>query len=118
MDAFIGKSIEGVVTSWNKGAERMFGYAAAEIVGQHVSMLMPAHLQVAEQRMLDALGRGTRLEPYETLRVRKSGEVFDVSLTISPVQDADGRIIGASSIARDITTQKHASQYARSRPLW
>jgi PAS domain S-box-containing protein len=114
MDAFIGKSLEGIVTSWNKGAARTFGYTAVEIIGQHVSVLIPPHLRAEEQRALEQLGRGERLEPYETLRVRKSGEIFDVSLTISPVQDADGRIIGASSIARDITTQKHASQYARS----
>jgi PAS domain S-box-containing protein len=114
MDAFIGKSLDGVVTSWNKGAARTFGFTAAEMIGQHVSKLIPPHLRAEEQRALERLGRGERLEPYETLRVRKTGEIFDVSLTISPVQDADGRTTGASSIARDITTQKHASQYARS----
>jgi PAS domain S-box-containing protein len=114
MDAFIGKSIAGIVTSWNKGAVRTFGYTAAEMIGKHISMLIPAHLRAEEQRTLDQLGRGIRVEPYETLRVRKTGEIFDVSLTLSSVQDADGRIMGASSIARDITTQKHASQYARS----
>jgi len=114
MDAFIGKSLEGIVTSWNKGAARTFGYTADEIIGQHVSVLIPPHLRAEEQRTLEQVGQGKRLEPYETLRVRKTGEVFDVSVTISPVQDADGRIIGASSIARDITPQKHASQYARS----
>lgn len=114
MDAFIGKSLGGIVTSWNKGAARTFGYTAVEMIGQHVSLLIPPHLRAEEQRTLDRLRRGDRLEPYETLRVRKTGEIFDVSLTISPVQDVDGRVIGASSIARDITTQKHASQYARS----
>jgi PAS domain S-box-containing protein len=114
MDAFIGKSVDGIITSWNKGAARTFGYTAAEVMGRHVSMLIPPHLRMEEQRLLETLTRGTSLEPYETLRVRKSGEIFDVSLTLSPVQDAAGRIIGASSIARDITTQKHASQYARS----
>jgi PAS domain S-box-containing protein len=114
MDAFIGKSIAGIVTSWNKGAVRTFGYSAAEMIGKHIEMLIPPHLRAEEQRTLDKVGHGIRVEPYETLRVRKSGEVFDVSLTLSSVQDADGRIIGASSIARDITTQKHASQYARS----
>jgi PAS domain S-box-containing protein len=114
MDAFIGKSLAGVVTSWNKGAARMFGYTADEMIGQHVSMIIPPHLRDDDQRMLEKLGRGGRLEPYEALRVRKSGEIFDVLVTMSTVQDLDGRIIGASSIARDITTQKHASQYARS----
>jgi len=102
------------VRSWNKGAERMFGYTAAEIVGKHVSMLIPRHIREEEQGILDKLGRGERVEPYETQRVRKSGEIFDVSLTVSPVQDADGKIVGASKIARDITAQKQASQYARS----
>jgi PAS domain S-box-containing protein len=114
MDAFIGKTLDGLVTSWNKGAVRTFGYTAEEMIGQHVSVLIPPHLRAEEQRTLEKLGKGARLEPFETLRVRKTGEVFDVSLTISSVQDADGRIIGASSIARDITPQKHASQYARS----
>jgi PAS domain S-box-containing protein len=116
MDAFIGKSLTGIVTSWNKGAARTFGYTADEMIGQHVSMLIPEYLRAEEQRMLETLGRGTRagVEPYDTLRVRKSGEVFDVSLTVSSVQDVDGRIIGVSSIARDITAQKHAAQYARS----
>ena len=114
MDAFIGKSLEGIVTSWNKGAARTFGYTAEEMIGQHVSVLIPPHLRAEEQRTLEKLGQGARIEPFETLRVRKTGEIFDVSLTISSVQDADGQIIGASSIARDITPQKHASQYARS----
>jgi PAS domain S-box-containing protein len=114
MDAFIGKSLEGIVTSWNKGAVRTFGYTAEEMIGQHVAVLIPPHLRAEEQRTLVKLGQGVRFEPFETLRVRKTGEIFDVSLTISSVQDADGRIIGASSIARDITPQKHASQYARS----
>jgi len=113
-DAIIGKSIEGIVTSWNKGAERMFGYTAAEIIGQHVSELIPPQLRDEEQRILEKLGRGERVDPYETQRRGRSGAIFDVSLTVSPVQDAEGRIIGASKIARDITAQKQASQYARS----
>ncbi|MBI2571807.1 MAG: PAS domain S-box protein [Candidatus Schekmanbacteria bacterium] len=114
MDAIIGKSIDGVITSWNKGAERMFGYTVAEIIGCHVSVLIPPPLREEEQRILDKLGHGERVEPYETQRVRKGGEVFDVSLSVSPVQDAAGRIVGASKISRDITAQKQASQYARS----
>src|SRR5450432_1156949 len=78
MDAFIGKSLGGVVTSWNKGAVRTFGYTGAEMIGQHVSVLIPPHLRAEEQRALETLGRGARLEPYETLRVRKTGEIFDV----------------------------------------
>jgi len=114
MDAIIGKSIEGTVTSWNRGAERMFGYTDTEIIGHLVSMLIPLHLRAEEQEILEKLGRGERVEPYETQRMRKMGEIFDVSLTVSPVQDAAGSIVGASEIARDITVQKQASRYARS----
>ena len=113
MDAFIGKSLEGIVTSWNKGAARTFGYTADEMIGQHVSMIIPPHLRDEDQRMLERLGRGGRLEPYETLRVRKSGEIFDVRSRCRPGSRTDGRIIAGHRI-RDITTQKHASQYARS----
>jgi len=114
MEAIIGKSIGGVVTSWNKGAERIFGYAANEIIGRHVSVLIPANLKESEQAILDKLARGGGAISYEAQRVRKNGEVFDVSLTTSPVEDDEGHIIGVSKIARDITTQKQASQYARS----
>ena len=113
-EAIIGKSIDGVITSWNKGAERIFGYTAPEIIGQHVSVLIPHSLKVSEQAILNKLAHGGGAISYETQRVRKNGEIFDVSLTTSPVEDADGVIIGVSKIARDITTQKHASQYARS----
>ena len=113
-EAIIGKSIAGVVTSWNKGAERIFGYTASEIIGQHVSVLIPGSLKKSEQAILDKLAHGGGAVSYETQRVRKNGEIFDVSLTTSPVEDDDGVIIGVSKIARDITTQKHASQYARS----
>jgi PAS domain S-box-containing protein len=114
MEAIIGKSIGGIVTSWNKGAERIFGYVASEIIGQHVSVLIPDNLKESEQAILDKLAHGGGAVSYEAQRVRKNGEIFDVSLTTSPVEDADGVIIGVSKIARDITTQKHASQYARS----
>jgi PAS domain S-box-containing protein len=114
MDAIIGKSIEGIVTSWNKGAERMFGYHDSEIVGLHISVIIPPLLRDQEQQILAKLARGELVEPYETQRLRKSGEIFDVSLTISPVQNTEGVIMGTSKIARDITAQKQASRYARS----
>ena len=94
MEAIIGKSIGGIVTSWNKGAERIFGYTAAEIIGQHVSVLIPESLKESEQAILDKLAGGGGAISYETQRVRKNGEIFDVSLTTSPVQDEDGVIIG------------------------
>jgi PAS domain S-box-containing protein len=114
MEAIIGKSIGGIVTSWNKGAERIFGYTATEIIGKDVSVLIPDGLKESEQGILDKLAHGGGAISYETQRVRKSGEIFDVSLTTSPVEDEEGQIIGVSKIARDITTQKQASQYARS----
>ncbi len=114
MDAIIGTSLEGIITSWNKGAERMYGYTAKEIIGRHVFELIPPHLKVKEQGILDRLAHGEHVDSYETQRCRKLGEIFDVSLTISPVLDADGKVIGISKIDRDITAQKQASQYARS----
>jgi PAS domain S-box-containing protein len=114
MEAIIGKSIEGIVTSWNKGAERIFGYAASEIIGHHVSVLIPESSRETERGILDKLAHGGDPVSYETQRVRKTGEIFDVLLTASPVEDSEGRIIGVSKIARDITAQKQASQYARS----
>lgn len=114
MDAIIGKSLDGTITSWNKGAERMFGYTAHEILGQHVSVLIPPPLREEERRILEKVASGVRVEPYETQRIRNGGDVLDVSLTVSPVLDAGGRVVAASKIARDITAQKQASQYARS----
>jgi PAS domain S-box-containing protein len=114
VDAIIGKSVDGIITSWNNGAERMFGYTSTEIIGHHVRELIPPAIRDEEQGILDRLLLGKRVEPYETQRRRKDGEIFDVSLTVSPVQDADGAIVGAAKIARDITAQKQASQYARS----
>lgn len=105
-DAIYGKSLEGNILSWNKGAERMYGYSAAEIVGRHVSALVPPTIPDEIPQILERLGRGERVDHFETLRVRKNKEVFDVSLNVSPVRDASGKIIGASTIARDITEQK------------
>ena len=105
-DAIISKDLNGIITSWNKSAERLFGYTAAEAVGQPVAtLLIPADRQEEEPEILSRLRRGERVDHFETKRRRKDGSLLDISLTISPVKDARGNIIGASKIARDITEQ-------------
>src|SRR5438477_13070841 len=93
--------------SWNKGAERLFGYTAAETVGKSVTILLPSDRQDEERAILQRIGRGGRVDHYETVRQRKDGGSIEVSLTVSPVRDAKGQIVGASKIARDITARKH-----------
>jgi len=102
-DAILSKNLDGIITSWNEGAQRIFGYTSAEIVGRSVLTLMPADRQAEEAGILARLRRGERVEHFETIRVRKNGEHFPVSLTISPVKDETGTVVGASKIARDIT---------------
>jgi PAS domain S-box-containing protein len=108
-DAIISKTLEGVITSWNKGAERIFGYTASEVVGKPVTILIPADHQDEEPAILERLRAGERIEHYETVRVRKDGSLADISLTVSPIRGPDGTIIGASKIARDITERKLAA---------
>ncbi len=105
-DAIIGKNLQGIITNWNKGAERIFGYLAEEIIGQSIKVLIPPEYQSEEDMILERLRRGERIDHYETVRQRKNGELIDVSLTISPIKDTSGHIIGASKIARDITERK------------
>jgi PAS domain S-box-containing protein len=105
-DAIIGKTLQGIITSWNKGAERLFGYTAAGIIGLPINTLIPSDRQGEEVEILERLRRGERIEHFETVRVRKDGAAIDVSLTISPIKDSSGRIIGASKIARDISERK------------
>ena len=105
-DAIVSKDLDGFIKSWNKGAEQLFGYPPAEAVGQHISMLIPPDHQDEEPRILERLRLGERIESYETIRQRKNGEQVPVSLTISPIRNATGRIVGASKIARDITATK------------
>jgi PAS domain S-box-containing protein len=115
-DAIIGKDLDGVITSWNKSAERLFGYTAEEAIGQPITMLIPPDRQHEEPEILGRLKRGERVDHFETVRVSKDGSLLELSLTISPIQDATGRVIGASKIARDITERKrtedalHASE--------
>jgi two-component system sensor kinase FixL len=114
-DAIISKNLDGIITSWNKGAERMFGYTAAEAVGKPVTILIPPDRHNEELMILERIGRGERIEPYETVRKRKDGSSIVISLTVSPVKNVEGKLIGASKIARDITERKLAE--ARERAL-
>jgi PAS domain S-box-containing protein len=101
-DAIVGKTLDGTIRSWNDGATRMFGYAADEIIGRSIRTLIPAEMQSEEDEIVARLSRGERLEHFETVRVRKDGRRIEVSLSVSPIRDAAGRIVGAAKIARDI----------------
>jgi PAS domain S-box-containing protein len=105
-DAIVSKTLEGVITSWNQGAERLFGYTAKEAIGQPISMIIPLDRRDEETRILARLRQGEPIEHFDTIRVRKDGTKVEISLSISPVRDAAGRIIGAAKIARDITERK------------
>lgn len=114
-DAIITKNLDGIITSWNKGAERMFGYAPDEAVGQHIGLLIPPDRLEEEPRILARLRRGESIDHFETVRRCKDGTLLNVWLTISPVRDTSGRIIGASKIARDVTElHKTREELARS----
>ncbi len=104
-DAIVSKDLNGIVMSWNNAAERLFGYTAAEAVGQSITLIIPPDRIDEESRILERLRRGEPIDHFETIRMRKDGKRLNVSLTISPVKDVDGRIIGASKIARDITAR-------------
>src|SRR6185436_19998654 len=107
-DAIVSTTLDGVIRSWNAGAERIFGYTAAEAVGQPITLIIPPERHDEEPAILARLRRGERVEHFETVRVAKDGRRIDISLTVSPVRDADGRLIGASKVARDITQRKQA----------
>jgi PAS domain S-box-containing protein len=111
-DAIVGKDLSGIVTSWNHAAERMFGYPAREAIGQSIRLIIPATRQAEEDDVLARIGRGEMIQHFETIRCRKDGTEIPVSLTVSPIHDSSGAIIGASKIARDISEQKRASQRA------
>ncbi len=112
-DAIVSKDLNGIVTSWNPAAERLFGYSAQEMIGQPILKIIPAELYSDETRILSTIARGDRIEHFETVRRRKDGELIDISLTISPIRDEKGKIIGAAKIARDITHQKRAERALR-----
>ncbi len=112
-DAIITKNLDGVITSWNKAAERVFGYAAEEAVGQNITLIIPYDRRYEETEILARLRRGERIDHFDTVRVRKDGTPLEVSLTISPVRDVAGQIIGASKIARDISARKRVERELR-----
>ena len=107
-DAIISKDLDGIVKSWNRGAQRLFGYTAVEMIGKSISILIPAVRHDEEPHILERIRMGERIEHYETVRLRKDGNQVDVSLSVSPIKNSEGKIIGASKIARDITERKRA----------
>ena len=112
-DAIVSKDLNGVIRTWNAGAERLFGYTAQEAIGQPISMLIPPDHADEEPSILERIRRGERVEHYETIRRRKDGTLVDISLTVSPIVDEHGQVVGASKIARDITERKRAEQERR-----
>jgi PAS domain S-box-containing protein len=107
-DAIVSKDLNGMITTWNHGAERLFGYGAGEVIGQPITIIIPPDRLYEEAVILARIRRGERVDHFETIRRRKDGSLVDISLTISPVRDSRGRIVGASKIARDITDRKEA----------
>jgi PAS domain S-box-containing protein len=112
-DAIVSKTLDGVITSWNAGAERLFGYTASEAVGQHISLIIPVNRRDEETVIIKHIKNGERIEHFDTVRIRKDKTPLDISLTISPVRDANGKIVGASKIARDITQRKRIERELR-----
>jgi PAS domain S-box-containing protein len=107
-DAIVSKNLDGIIMSWNGGAEHVFGYTADEAIGQPITILIPENRQSEEREILTRIRRGERIDHFETVRQRKDGSPVIVSLTVSPVKNAEGKIVGASKIARDITEQKRS----------
>jgi len=112
-DAIISKDLNSIITTWNRAAERLFGYAEAEAVGRSILMLIPDHLQSEETDIIGRIRRGEMIETYETTRRRKDGSPVEVSLTVSPIRDASGAIVGASKIARDISVTRENERRIR-----
>ncbi len=109
----MSKTLEGVITSWNASAERLFGYISSEAVGQHISLIIPDDRKSEEAVFIDRIKRGEGIKHFDTVRLRKDGSLLDISLTISPLRDATGKIIGASKIARDITERRQSERALR-----
>ena len=118
-DAIVGKALDGTILSWNRAAERMYGFSAEEVLGQRISMIVPPEHARELESILRAVGRGERVDHLETVRKRKGGSCFDVSVTVSPIRDEAGEIVGASAIARDISERKRdeAAMLAKEREL-
>ena len=110
-DAIVSKDLNGIITSWNRAAERMFGYTAAEAIGQSIRMIIPADRQSEEDMVLARIRAGEAITHFETIRQRKDGTLIPISLTVSPIHDDAGRVIGASKIARDISERTRARSW-------
>ena len=109
-DAIVGKTLDGVITSWNPSAERMFGWTAAEAVGRHITLIIPRERHAEEEGVLARIRRGETVDHFDTVRVTKDGRFLDISLTVSPIRDGQGRIVGASKIARDVTERRRLEE--------
>src|SRR5437764_853910 len=105
-DAIISKTLDGVITSWNRGADRSFGWTEAEAVGRHITLIIPRERHAEEDEVLARIRRGESVDHFETVRVTKDGQLLNISLTVSPVRNSGGRIVGASKIARDVTERR------------
>ena len=112
-DAIVSKTLEGIILSWNEGAHRLFGYSPAEAVGRSGDLIIPSELRQQEREILEQIRQGDRVDHFETVRVAKDGRRLNVSLTISPVRDDSGRVIGASKVARDISDRKQVEAALR-----
>jgi PAS domain S-box-containing protein len=112
-DAIVSKNLDGVITSWNQGAERVFGYSSAEAVGRHITLIIPPDRREEEVSILNRIKRGERVDHFETVRIRKDGRLLDISLSISPVKNSEGRVVGASKVARDVTDRKRIERELR-----
>ncbi|MBL8687947.1 MAG: PAS domain S-box protein [Rhodospirillaceae bacterium] len=110
-DAILIKDLRGVIHSWNRGAERLFGYKAEEVIGKPVTVLIPPDREKEEPYILQLIGGGERLDHYRTVRVRKNGTLVDISLSVTPIRDADGRVIGATKVARDVSDTRRADRH-------
>jgi PAS domain S-box-containing protein len=112
-DAIVSKNLDGIISSWNKGAERLFNYTPDEAIGQPITMIIPQDRLDEERDILTRIRRGERIDHYETIRQRKDGSLINISLTVSPVKNSEGKIVGASKIARNITEQKRNQEHIR-----
>ena len=111
-DAIVSKDLNGTVLSWNDAAERMFGYTAEQIIGRSIRVIIPADRQSEEDAVLESIRAGRRVDHFETVRQSRDGRMIPISLTVSPILDADGKVVGASKIARDISDRKQAEVIA------
>ena len=109
-DAIISKDLNGVISSWNKGAERIFGYRSDEVIGKPITILIPENRLEEEPGILERIRKGQRIDHYETVRRRKDGKLLNVSITVSPIKGPNGQVIGASKVARDVTDKVRATE--------